>query len=134
MIDGFSGVIIWTDNIERLKLFYIDKLGLEPHSVHEDFVAFSFGEVRLSIGVHSSVNGRNQDPCRLMINLDTNDAWKAYKEIKKKGVGFLALPEVQHWGGTVATFEDPDGNILQLMEQPKLDDKNGDVNMEKAGV
>ena len=40
MIDGVVGVIIWTDNLERLVGFYRDTLGLTPHSVQEGFVAF----------------------------------------------------------------------------------------------
>ena len=37
----------------------------------------------------------------------------------KQGVQFIREPEEESWGGTVATFSDPDGNILQLLEFPK---------------
>ncbi len=33
-------------------------------------------------------------------------------------VNFDRVPEQEHWGGWVATFRDPDGNMLQLLEQP----------------
>jgi hypothetical protein len=33
-------------------------------------------------------------------------------------VVFSRRPEREAWGGVVATFADPDGNTLQLMELP----------------
>ena len=34
------------------------------------------------------------------------------------GVVFTRAPEREEWGGWVATFADPDGNVLQLMQLP----------------
>jgi len=31
-------------------------------------------------------------------------------------VEFTSEPTTQPWGGTIATFRDPDGNVLTLME------------------
>lgn len=126
MIEGVAGVIIWTESMERLLPFYRDTLGLAPHSVHADFVAFSFGEVRLSIGLHSQVVGRNKEPQRIMINLGTKHIWEVYRSLTKKGVEFVRPPELEHWGGWVATFRDPDGNLLQLLQQ--LGEASGAVN------
>ena len=119
MIEGVVGVIIWTERMERLLPFYRDKLGLTPHSVHADFVSFSFGEVRLSIGLHSQVVARNKEPQRIMINLGTKHIEEVYRSLTKKGVEFVRPPELEHWGGWVATFRDPDGNFLQLLQQPE---------------
>lgn len=119
MIQGIVGVIIWTDNVERFVFFYRDVIGLQPHSIQSDFAAFSFGEVRLSVGRHSQVSGAAKDPYRVMINLGTDDIQADYRRLKEKGVLFLRPPEQERWGGWVATFHDPDGNILQLLEQPK---------------
>ena len=119
MIQGVAGVIIWTDNLQRLVSFYEDVIGLQPHSVRPDFVAFSFGEMRLSLGRHTLVSGAAKDPHRIMINLGTDDIHADYRRLKEKGVHFLRPPERERWGGWVATFQDPDGNIVQLLEQPK---------------
>ena len=32
------------------------------------------------------------------------------------GVEFIRQPAQEAWGGWVATFKDPDGNILQLLQ------------------
>ena len=126
MIEGVAGVIIWTDSMERLLPFYRDKLGLTPHSVHADFASFSFGEVRLSIGLHSQIVGRNKEPQRIMVNLGTKHIEDLYRSLTKRGVEFVRPPELEHWGGWVATFRDPDGNLLQLLQQPE--EASGSVN------
>ena len=134
MIDGIAGVILWTDDLDKLKLFYINKLGLKPHSVQEGFIAFDFDGIRLSIGLHSAVKGDSKDPLRVMVNLGTNRIWAIYNKMVEDGVIFLRPPEVQHWGGMVATFEDPDGNVLQLMQQPKCSDDDQNVNIGQSEV
>ena len=116
MIEGLAGIIIWTDNLERLLPFYRDKLGLVPYSVQPDFVAFSFGDVRLSLGLHSQVSGASREPYRIMVNLGVRDIHKVYRELMARGVEFIRPPEREHWGGWVATFRDPDGNVLQLLQ------------------
>lgn len=118
MVTGVVGVVIWTEDLERLLGFYGDTLGLEPYSRHGDFVSFRWGRMRLGIGVHECVKGRSGDPYRIMVNLGTNEIHRLTARLKAKGVKFLREPEKEHWGGLVATFHDPDGNIVQLLQQP----------------
>jgi predicted enzyme related to lactoylglutathione lyase len=118
MIDGVIGVIIWTDDLDRLSAFYRDTLELTPHSIRPHFIAFRWGDMRLSLGKHAQVTGRSRDPYRLMINLGVHDIHRVYGALCAKGVVFLKPPTREEWGGWVATFFDPDGNILQLMQQP----------------
>ena len=100
MITGVIGVTLWTADLERMFKFYNDVLQLPLHSRHEDFIAFELGEVRFNIGLHSEVSGQSKDPCRLA----------------EAGVEFIRQPEQETWGGWVATFKDPDGNVLQLLQ------------------
>ncbi|HLF08915.1 MAG TPA: VOC family protein [Dehalococcoidia bacterium] len=118
MIQGLAGVIIWTVDLDRLVAFYRDTLGLTPHSVRPDFVAFSFGDVRLSLGRHSEVTGPSRDPYRIMVNLAVEDIQAVTVRLRQRGVAFVREPEQEQWGGWVATFRDPDGNLLQLLQQP----------------
>lgn len=119
MIQGLAGVIIWTVDLDRLVAFYRDTLGLTPHSVRPDFVAFSFGDVRLSLGRHSEVTGPSRDPYRIMVNLAVEDIQAVTVRLRQRGVAFVREPEQEQWGGWVATFRDPDGNMLQLLQQPQ---------------
>ena len=38
-----------------------------------------------------------------------------YETLKTKGVEFTSPPERQDWGGSLAHFQDPDGNVLTLL-------------------
>jgi uncharacterized glyoxalase superfamily protein PhnB len=38
------------------------------------------------------------------------------ERLAEAGVEFLRQPEQESWGGWVATFRDPDGNTLQLLQ------------------
>ena len=38
-----------------------------------------------------------------------------YDALREKGVRFTAAPEKQPWGGTLAHFQDPEGNELTLL-------------------
>lgn len=111
------GVLVYTDNLERLAAFYRDTLGLAPHSVKEHAVAFKWGDVRITLGTHSEVRGPSRDPHRIMVNLATDNIHAAHAALSAKGVRFMRPPERERWGW-VATFTDPDGNILQLLQAP----------------
>jgi predicted enzyme related to lactoylglutathione lyase len=123
MIENLSGIIVWTDNLERLRNFYEQALGLTPHSVRENFIAYKWNagkaEIRFSIGLHSRVNGRSKDPFRAMINFNVTDINEVRSRLKAHGTKFIREPELEHWGGLVATFEDPDSNIIQMLQQPE---------------
>ena len=116
MIDGVVGVIIWTEDLERLLGFYRDTLGLRPYSVQPGFASFKWGDMRLGVGTHSHVVGKTKEPFRVMVNLGVSDIHAAYDLLIAKGVEFTRPPEQEQWGGWVSTFSDPDGNTLQLMQ------------------
>ncbi len=41
-----------------------------------------------------------------------------YRDLLARGVRFTEAPELQPWGGVLATFQDPDGNVFQLAQYP----------------
>ena len=118
MIGYMSGVIIWTGDLPRLKEFYCETLGMEPHSVRPHFVSFKWGGLRFAIGSHDRVSGRAADPYRVMVNFDVDDIHELHDALSGKGVEFIREPEKEHWGGWVASFLDPDGNVVQVLQQP----------------
>jgi predicted enzyme related to lactoylglutathione lyase len=119
-IDGLAGVLVWTsaERFGAMARFYRETLGLAPRSVKPDFINFDWGGVRLSVGVHAGVDGASGDPLRLMINLAVADIQAVHGRLTRAGVVFTRPPEREAWGGFVATFTDPDGNVLQLMQLP----------------
>ncbi len=120
MIKELAGVIIWTDNIIRLKDFYETILGLRPNSIKPNFVSYKWNKVKFSIGKHASVVGTSSDQYRIMINFNVDNIQHTTQRLKQHGVKFIREPEYEHWGGQVATFRDPDRNIIQLLQQPMI--------------
>ena len=120
MINGLAGLIIWTDNLDVLSNFYRDVLQLVPHSVKPDFISFKWGDTRLNIGTHSDIKGTSKDQLRIMVNLRVKDIRAAYNNLQERGIDFIRLPEQENWGGWICTLSDPDGNIIQLVQ----DDRN----------
>ena len=116
MVTGVIGVTFWTGDLERMFDFYHGVLRLPLHSRHEDFIAFELGDVRFNIGRHSEVSGVSKDPFRFMPHLGVDDIHAVAKSLVESGVEFIREPEQESWGGWVATFKDPDGNLLQLLQ------------------
>jgi predicted enzyme related to lactoylglutathione lyase len=119
-IRGLAGVLVWTaaDRFAAMVRFYRDTLGLTPRSARSDFINFDWHGVRLSVGVHDGVHGPSADPLRIMINLAVDDIHAVHARLAGAGVSFSRRPEPENWGGLVATFTDPDGNTLQLLQLP----------------
>lgn len=118
VITGVAGVLIWTADFSAMLAFYRDTLGLRPRSVKPDFANFAWGSFRLSIGTHHDVHGRSRDPLRIMLNFAVADIFAWHARLAGAGVPFLRPPEQEEWGGWVATFSDPDGNTVQLLQLP----------------
>lgn len=114
MIRGFQGVFIWTDDVSRLLPFYRDVLGLHLEFSTPGFAGFRLPNGMLGLGHHSEVHGPARDPYRIMINLVVEDIRLAYQRLSEHGVEFVREPSAES-GAAIATFRDPDGNILQLM-------------------
>jgi len=119
-IEGMAGVLIWTEpeRFDAMARFYRDRLGLTPRTSKPDFINFDWGGVRLSVSVHDGVSGVSRDPLRIMVNFAVDDIRVAHARLLKAGVVFTRPPEAEEWGGQVASFLDPDGNLLQLLQLP----------------
>ncbi len=119
-IQGMAGVLIWTarERFEAMARFYRDRLGLTPRTSKPDFINFEWGGVRLSVGIHDRVRGASREPLRIMVNLAVDDIHAVHARLASSGVVFTRTPEAEEWGGQVATFLDPDGNLLQLLQLP----------------
>src|SRR3990172_2846089 len=95
MIKQFSGVSIWSEDLNNLLPFYRDVLGLKV--VHESPGFVVLGEDRpesatLGLGTHSEVRGRNVDPARHMVGFTSDDLEGDWKRLKEAGVEFIEDP------------------------------------------
>lgn len=116
MVTGIHSVLIWTDDVNRLLPFYRDVLGLHPEMESDGFVVFQASTGgQLALGTHSEVEGRSRDPYRVMVDFEVDDCQAEYERLSGHGVEFVRPPS-RDGDATIATFRDPDGNMLQLFQ------------------
>lgn len=106
---------ITTDQPERMKAFYRDVVGLPLNEEVGGFMVGSGGAMLLIDG-HSETHGKAKEPQRVLINFMVDDIAKEQAALAGRGVTFLRDQGREEWGGIISTFQDPDGNYLQLIE------------------
>lgn len=120
MFKNISDVIIWSEHYKELAKWYQEKLNLQKigevdHPL-DKCIGFRIGSVELWVGFHDRVKGKNKDKYRIMHNIEVDSVSESYEYLFKKGVKFIAKPfKAPTFDKYFATFEDLDGNILQLI-------------------
>ena len=109
-------LMIGTEQPAVLARFYGEVLGLERLSQYRDPV-FRTAGANIRILKHSGISGRTREGARLQINLLVADVRREWERIAAQGVQIVRTPEVERWGGMVATMEDPDGNYVQIIQE-----------------
>lgn len=119
---GFAGLMVNTtaERWPAMRQFYVEVLGLTPRTDRDGFVSFQWGvpphDTRLTVTVHSEVDGATAEPARYLLNLGVDEIQTVAARIAAAGGTFLREPSKELWGGYVATLVDPDGNYVQLMQ------------------
>jgi len=100
--------------------FYRDRLGLPLLASGDGYSVFDAGTIRLVVECgHVDERGRPLVGRFTGLSFRTDDARRDHARLQALGVRVLGGPEVQSWGGTLVTFEDPSGNELQLVQYPE---------------
>ena len=124
-----AGAILAVSDFERSLTFYRDTLGLEVEAAYDEppYATLVSAGTRLSLAEHGhSAEDRPgvmmtapEDASRanVVIVLEVEDAWAAYRELGRRGTRFLAEPYEPPWGGCRFFCVDPDGYLVEI-EQP----------------
>ncbi len=118
MIKGLSTAGIWSEDIQKNLLpFYRDVIGMPVSVDTPGFVVLGSNPrgPSMTLGTHSEVKGKNTDPARHMVGFETDDIQADFQRLKSKGVEFIEEP-TKFDQVTVATFKDPEGNYVQLLQ------------------
>jgi catechol 2,3-dioxygenase-like lactoylglutathione lyase family enzyme len=112
------GVRIFVDDYAQARAFYAETLGLPVAWEMPDLEAFGVEAGAAQIIVECE---GPESPARAYVgrfagvSLAVDEIAATYEDLKAKGVAFEGPPEKQPWGGTLAHFKDPAGNILTLL-------------------
>lgn len=112
---------VFVKDLAQSRAFYADVLGLPLKVDGERFgyCVFDSGAVELVV---ESVPDDAPDEERMLVGRFTglsftvHDIHAKHAVLLSRGVAFSGGPERQPWGGTLATFIDPAGNELQLVQ------------------
>jgi predicted enzyme related to lactoylglutathione lyase len=117
MFTSFNAVLVNSHQPKVLQAWYEDVIGLK---FSPETGTAELGGVHFGIDSHSLVHAPAAEPHRLLLSFNTDDIQRDYAALVAKDVQFVRPPEQEPWGGLIATFVDPDGNYLQMMEIPAV--------------
>ncbi len=115
-----EAVRLFTFDLARAVAFYEGALGLQKVFQQDGVAMFETGQAKLLVELAE----RNDPEQRALVgrfaglSFTVADAGAAHAELAGKGVRFEAPPQSQDWGGVLAHFADPDGNLLTLVQYP----------------
>ena len=111
---------LFTFALEPSLAFYRDRLGLTLDLAAPGMAVFECGACKLIL---EAADAEDPDQRALVgrfsgLSFTVQDIQASTQELAERGVRLLGPPERQEWGGSLAHFKDPDGNILSLVEYP----------------
>lgn len=113
-------VNVFVTDLARAVAFFRDTLGLPLQFEEQQFGYASFAPKGVRLGV-ARVDASAPESRALVgrltgIGFGVPDLRAAHEQLVAKGVRFPMAPAKQPWGGFMATFADPDGNVFYLDE------------------
>lgn len=117
---GYANVYV--SDMERGVRFYRDTLGLRLESRDDAFGYASFDAGPVRMGMLALESGAEN--FEKLVGVHTGIAFTVpeidpvFETLRERGVAFPMEPADQPWGGRLALFADPDGNIFYLDQVP----------------
>src|SRR5437773_10331793 len=112
----FGGILIGSEDPTKLKAYYTKLFG-KPTFEDQTYFGWQFGQSGIAIGPHDQVKGKNQEPGRVIWNLEAADVKGEFAKLQRAGATVVKEPYKLGDQGEylIATFSDPDNNFFQLM-------------------
>ncbi len=120
---SLDSMLLASADPERLHAWYVATLDPAEDTKVDQYYVLKFGEVHLLIDTRDDIRDWNQEPGRMILNFDVDDARAIVQRMDELGTPWLAELEDRD-GSLFATAIDPDGNyvqIIQLSEQHRAE-------------
>jgi predicted enzyme related to lactoylglutathione lyase len=113
---NLNSILIGSEDPQRLATFYRGLFG-DPTWEDEGYTGWMIGTGGLMVGPHDAVKGQNEQPGRMILNIETPDVRGDFNRFKAAGASVVQEPYNPGGEGEmlIATFADPDGNYFQLV-------------------
>jgi len=113
LIKTVWSITISVSDLERARRFYEKVLGLNKKYEYPSYVGFECGGVEIGLRPEAQLEiGKDSASIQFLVD----DVDEEYRKLVSKGVEFIKKPHEEPWGGRQASFHDPDGNLLEIME------------------
>ena len=111
---------IITNDVSRLRAFYVDVLARQPEEDRPEYVEFRTPGAALSMyaqpGLERYAPGATAAAANrsVMVEFEVEDVDAEYWRLRERGLAFVMPPTTQSWGNRAAYLRDPDGNLVNL--------------------
>jgi predicted enzyme related to lactoylglutathione lyase len=114
---NLNSILIGSEDPQRLADYYTKLFG-EPSWSDGGYIGWLIGSGAVTVGPHDQVSGKNQQPGRIIWNIESTDVQGDFDRFKAAGATVVREP--YGFGestdeASIATFADPDDNYFQLM-------------------
>ncbi len=112
-----AAVRLFVSDLDRARAFYEQALGWTLKVADSGFAVFDAGAADIVVEAADPEDPEEEALIGRFagISFAVDDIEHAYRLLLASDVRFDGAPEAQPWGGTLAHFYDPDGNILTLV-------------------
>jgi predicted enzyme related to lactoylglutathione lyase len=132
LIGPLSWILIYVDDLAKVRPFYEDVLGLELGDAHDEFANYKTGNCTLELMARTDnapkVDGelRPQGPARVLVSFKIDSMETVVATLRERGVepfhgpSATVSPEGQEPLGRVVQYADPEGNIIEFCDEALL--------------
>lgn len=107
----------WAEDLAEARAFYEGVIGLTQLWDYGSAVGYDLG---VTLVLEQDEADEEALAGRFVgVSIEVDDIAATYADWVANGVAFLGPPETMPWGGTMAHFQDPAGNVLTLLERPR---------------
>jgi catechol 2,3-dioxygenase-like lactoylglutathione lyase family enzyme len=117
-VGPIEAVRVFTHDITLARKFYARGLGLREKTSGPGYALFVTGGADLILEQVDEDDPESGDLVGRVLGFSftVEDCVATCRELTGRGVDVVSAPELQAWGGVLAFVEDPDGNVLTLVQ------------------
>jgi predicted enzyme related to lactoylglutathione lyase len=117
---NLNSLMLNSSDHKRLADFYGKLLDKKPEMVDDEhgYIGYLAGNCFISICSHDKVQGKSQNPERIILFFETTDVKAEFERVKQiEGVEVIKAPYSPNNSDThfICTLADPDGNYFQIV-------------------
>ncbi|HEX6700944.1 MAG TPA: VOC family protein [Gaiellaceae bacterium] len=114
MIGRLEIVMVVVSDMERSVAFYRDTLGLQVVEQSPYWSELDAGTIH--VGLHPSEGGEVPHGEGVTLLFYVDDAEQTVGQLRERGAEIAMEPKRQEWQGVLAAVKDPDGHLIQLLQ------------------